>query len=189
MQRPEDPADQFTVPGTLLQFQECGFQLGKELAGLFQEGLPEMIDHPITFLTTARSCSGRNGLVIQAVAPAARASCFRASWDSVVSMITGVNLEDGFARMPRIRPIPSRLGMFRSVITMSTASPFSLARPSLPSRASMTRYPFCSSVKDSIMRTLAESSTAKIVLLICHLRVRIELLRIRPSLRTEEGNP
>ena len=42
--------------------------------------------------TASTSSCGWNGLVIQALAPAARPSCFLSSPASVVSMITGVNL-------------------------------------------------------------------------------------------------
>src|SRR5512138_2825347 len=96
MQCPEYPVHQVAVARALFQLEKSNFQLCEKLLCFLEECLPEVIDHPITRRTTARSCSGWNGLVIQPVAPAALASLFLMSWDSVVSMITGVNREDGF---------------------------------------------------------------------------------------------
>src|ERR1035441_9613875 len=69
--------------------------------------------------------------------PAALPSCLRASWDSVVSMTIGIPLHAGLARSLRMRPMPSRFGMLRSVITRFTGL-VSLASASLPSTASIT---------------------------------------------------
>jgi len=103
-------------------------------------------------------------LTIQPVAPAALPSSFFPAWDSVVSMMMGTNLYPAVARTARISSMPSMLGMFRSVTIMSTG-PVSLARASLPSQASMTEYPASFRVRLTICRTLAESSTVIIVLL------------------------
>ena len=94
-----------------------------------------------SLVTTARSCSGLKGLVIQPVAPAALASCLALSSDSVVRNTIGIPTMEGTFRKCRIRSKPFITGMLRSVITISMALDLALTKPSIPSVASITVYP------------------------------------------------
>ena len=58
MHGPEDPGHQFLVFAGFVQFKQGEFQFREEFVGLIPEGLTMEVDHPRTFLITARSCSG-----------------------------------------------------------------------------------------------------------------------------------
>src|ERR1035438_5921786 len=137
VQSPESPPDHLAVVAPLIQLQQRRFQFREQLARFFLKRLLILVDHPSTLFTTARSCWVANGFTIQPVAPAALPSCLRESWDSVVSMMMGIPLHAGLARSFRMRPMPSRFGMLRSVITRFTGL-VSLVRASWPSTASIT---------------------------------------------------
>ncbi len=94
MQRAERAVDQSPVARRALEIEQRAFELLEQLVGLVAKRL-RGIDRghaPSTFLTTATSCSCWNGLVIQPVAPAALASRFKASSDSVVRKMIGTPL-------------------------------------------------------------------------------------------------
>src|ERR1039458_5581371 len=137
MEGAEGPAHHFAVAAILVDLKQRRFQFHQKLAGFFPERLFVFVDHPSTLLTTASNCCVAKGFTIQPVAPAALPSNLRDSWDSVVSMMMGSPLQEGSARTLRISPIPSRLGILRSVITRFTGCA-SFFRASLPSTASIT---------------------------------------------------
>lgn len=69
------------------------FDQGLVLTRLYVQRYGRLQAQGMMSLATAASIwSGWNGLTTQALAPAACPSCFLLSWDSVVSMMTGVNL-------------------------------------------------------------------------------------------------
>src|SRR5580700_9462645 len=92
----------------------------------------------ISLLTAAISTLGWNGLVIQALAPAARPSSFLSCPASVVSMMIGMNLCLALALICLSSVMPSISGMFTSLITRLTRSASSCFSASTPLPASTT---------------------------------------------------
>ena len=91
VQGAEGAVDQVVVAGRMLEVEQRRLELLEQVGGFLAEDLRRISasGHPSNFLVTARSWSCLKGLVIQPVAPAALARCFRPSSDSVVSMTIG----------------------------------------------------------------------------------------------------
>src|SRR6218665_1117592 len=116
----------------------------------------------MTLPITSISLAGSKGLTSQPVAPAARPACFIWSLDSVVRIRIGVVLNLGLSRSFLVRLMPSMRGMFWSVSTRSKSRLLDFSQASCPSTASTTLKPAFLSVKETIWRIEAESSTARI---------------------------
>src|ERR1700712_1945596 len=86
VQRAEGGVDEVAISRRGFEVEQRLFQAVEKLGGFLTKDFGGVGSraHPINFLMTARSWSCLNGLVIQAVAPAALASRFRFSSDSVV---------------------------------------------------------------------------------------------------------
>src|SRR5690606_22832007 len=141
----EHGVDRLVVGRAALDRQQAGFEIAQQFITLLEEGdldrLERIVAHDqaATRRTASISLTGSNGLTIQPVAPASRARCFLAASLSVVSTRTGVARCSGLARMPSIKPKPSRRGMLMSVMTTSAPSADRVSRPSMPSTAWITR--------------------------------------------------
>src|SRR6185437_1467933 len=83
--------DEVAVAGIAFEVEQRLFEPFEQVRSFLAEDVCGVggSAHPINFFTTLRSCSCLNGLVIQAVAPAALASRFRLSSDSVVRKTIG----------------------------------------------------------------------------------------------------
>ena len=140
VQGAKDGVDPGRVFGRPFQDQQGAFELFQQLAGLVDEDPPLDAAHTRTMRTRPSNCSGLKGLVSQAEAPAALPWRRFSSWDSVVSITTGMKRQPGSLRNRSIRLIPSMRGMFRSVIIMSTLWAWLVKSPiaSRPSSASST---------------------------------------------------
>src|SRR6185369_4565062 len=122
VQGAEGGIDQIGVLRIVLEVEQSLLELVEEFAGFLAEGLCRIgqAHAPVTFLITATSWSCLNGLTIQPVAPAARASALRVSSDSVVSRMIGMPLLMGCWRYLRMNSMPFITGMLRSVMTACT---------------------------------------------------------------------
>ena len=76
VQGAEDPIDQGCLLRALLEGEQGLLELLEELPGLVAEGVDQTAHAGQIIRTTARSCSGLNGLTIHPEAPAAFPSCF-----------------------------------------------------------------------------------------------------------------
>src|SRR4051794_6614950 len=122
--------------------QQNDLVLGRDLDGelaLQPDRIEHLGAHGITSLATAASiCGGWKGFTTQAFAPALWPAFFISSPDSVVSMITGVNLYAGSFFASWTKVIPSMFGMLTSEMIRWIFWPSSLVRASLPSTPSIT---------------------------------------------------
>lgn len=87
---------------------------------------------------------------------------FTSAWDSVVSMMIGVNLFFGSFLISFTNVIPSMFGIFMSLTIRSTLSLCSLSKPSCPSTASKISNSELLRCRLSIFLKTAESSTMRI---------------------------
>src|SRR5258708_7812843 len=148
MQRAEGGVDKLSVIRTKAEIQQGSFQGVEQFARFLSKYLGgiQCRHDRASLLTTARSCSCLNGLVIQPVAPAFFASCLTASLDSVVRNTIRRPSKAGNARSARINSRPFMTGMFRSVMTRSRRLDLAFSSPWAPSLASITLCPAGASV-------------------------------------------
>src|SRR5258708_32330452 len=165
MQRAKCGVDELSIIRAKTEIQQRSLQGLEQIACFLPEDFSGIHDcHDRTsLLTTARSCSCLNGLVIQPVAPAFFASSLTASLDSVVRNTIGRPKNDGNARSARISSRPFMTGMFRSVMTRSGRLALAFSRPCAPSPASITLWPAGASTTLIIWRMLGESSTVRML--------------------------
>src|SRR5258708_39056761 len=119
MQRAKCGVDELSIIRAKTEIQQRSLQGLEQIACFLPEDFSGIYDcHDRTILlTTARSCSCLNGLVIQPVAPAFFASSLTASLDSVVRNTIGRPKNDGHTRNARIRSSPFMTCLVRSDTT------------------------------------------------------------------------